>query len=57
MSIVTIWSVFPNLVTYKVKEAQRNYEKHLVDNLHVNPRPFYSYIKSKQKVKDILLDN
>ena len=23
-------------------------------NLHVNPTPFYSYIKSKQKVKDTI---
>ena len=41
-----------NLTKAKIREAQRNYEKSLVDNLHVNPRPFYSYIKSKQKVKD-----
>ena len=43
-----------NLTKAKIREAQRNYEKHLVDNLHVNPRPFYSYIKSKQKVKDTI---
>ena len=43
-----------NLTKAKIREAQRNYEKHLVDNLHVNPRSFYSYIKSKQKVKDTI---
>ena len=43
-----------NLTKAKIREAQRNYEKSLVDNLHVNPRPFYSYIKSKQKVKDTI---
>ena len=43
-----------NLTKATIREAQRNYEKSLVDNLHVNPGPFYSYIKSKQKVKDTI---
>ena len=40
-----------NLVRSKVRKAQIDYEENLIAKLHSNPKTFYSYVKSKQKVR------
>ena len=39
-----------NLVRSKVRKAQMDYEENLIAKLHSNPKAFYGYIKSRQKV-------
>ena len=43
-----------NLVKSKIRKAQLDYEEHLLAKLHSNPKAFYSYVKSKQKVKHFI---
>ena len=38
----------------KIRKAQLDYEEHLLAKLHSNPKAFYSYVKSKQKVKHFI---
>ena len=40
-----------NVVKSKIRSAQRNYEEQLINKLNVNSKVFYSYVKSKQKIK------
>jgi len=40
-----------NEVKTKIRAAQLSYEQSLLDKFRSNPKAFYSYIKSKQKVK------
>ena len=40
-----------NLVKSKVRNAQISYEDHLINNMKINPKAFYSYVKCKQKVR------
>ena len=39
-----------NLVRSKVRKAQMDYEENLITKLHSNPKAFYGYVKSRQKV-------
>ena len=41
-----------NLVKAKVRSALMTYEEKLVKKFKTNPKALYSYLKSKQKVKD-----
>ena len=43
-----------NLVKAKVCSAQMTYEEKLVKKFKNNPKALYSYLKSKQKVKDTI---
>ena len=40
-----------NVVKSKIRSAQRNYEEQLINKFNVNSKAFYSYVKSKQKIK------
>ena len=40
-----------NLVKSKVRSAQISYERSLLKNMQSNPKAFYSYVKSKQRIK------
>ena len=40
-----------NLVKSQIRSAQRNYEEQLINKFSTNPKAFYSYVKSKQKIK------
>ena len=40
-----------NLVKSKIRFAQCSYEEHLIYKFTPNPKAFYSYVKSKQKIK------
>ena len=35
-----------------VSEAKLNFEKNIADNIKDNPKAFFSYVRSKQKVKE-----
>ena len=41
-----------NLVKSQIRSAQRNNEEQLINKFSTNPKAFYSYVKSKQKIKD-----
>ena len=40
-----------NIVKCKLRTAQKSYEQSLLNKFKPNPKAFYSYVKSKQKVK------
>ncbi|XP_065891034.1 uncharacterized protein [Dysidea avara] len=40
-----------NIVKCKLRTAQKTYEQSLLNKFKSNPKAFYSYVKSKQKVK------
>ena len=40
-----------NVVKSKITSAQRNYEEQLINKFNMNPKAFYIYVKSKQKIK------
>ena len=41
-----------NAATNACKDAKRSFEKKLSDEIKVNPKSFYSYVRSKSKTKD-----
>ena len=43
--------VYRNIATEKVRQARLNYEKGLMLKFKNNPKPFYKYVRRKQKVK------
>ena len=40
-----------NLVKSQIRSVQRNYEEQLINKFSINSKAFYSYVKSKQKIK------
>jgi len=40
-----------NLVRLQIRSAQCNYEEQLINKFSTNLKAFYSYVKSKQKIK------
>jgi len=42
---------YRNIATEKVRKARLSYEKGLFSDFKKNPKPFYKYIRGKQKVK------
>ena len=45
-----------NAATYGVRSAKREFEKKLADEIKVNPKSFWSYVRSKTKVKKGISD-
>lgn len=43
--------LYRNIATEKVRQARLKYEKGLMSNFKKNPKPFYTYVRRKQKVK------
>jgi len=48
---ISQYTVQRNLVKSKVHSAQISYEKSVMRNLQSNPKAFYSYVNSKQKIR------
>ena len=43
-----------NTTTQLIRQARRQYEKKIIDSMKKEPKRLYKYIRSKQKVKDIV---
>ena len=43
-----------NAATAEYKKAKRSFEQKLVKNIKLNPKSFYSYVRSKSKTKDVV---
>ena len=41
-----------NVVVKEIRKAKNNFEKKLVKSIKINPKSFYSYVRSRAKTKD-----
>lgn len=55
LTIYVLWIAHRNLVKSKVRSAQISNQKSLMRNLQSTPKAVYSYVKSKQKIRSVLV--